>query len=127
MPEKKGLIAEFTEFIAKGNVIDLAVALIIGSAFTAIVTALVNNIIMPLIGMIIGGINFSGLVITIGTAQLAYGSFIQAVVNFLLIALVIFFMVKIIDSVQRNKKPAAKKPSEEALLLTEIRDLLAKK
>ncbi len=126
MPEKKGLIAEFREFIAKGNVIDLTVALIIGSAFTAIVTALVNNIIMPIIGMIIGGVDFSGLVITIGTAQLAYGSFLQAVVNFILISLVIFIMVKAIDKIQKNKKPVAKKPSEEVVLLAEIRDLLAK-
>ena len=129
------MVKEFKEFISRGNVIDLAVGVIIGGAFGNIVTSLVNDIIMPIIGMIIGGINFSSLSITVGKASIAYGNFIQNVINFLIIALCIFFVVKFMNKLaslkkKEEKKEASKeeaKPSEEVLLLKEIRDLLKKK
>lgn len=138
MKEKKGFVAEFKEFISRGSVIDLAVGVIIGGAFTAIVTSLVNDIIMPVIGLLFGGIDFTGLryVITPAAgdtpeAAIYYGNFIQSIVNFLLIALVIFTVIRLINSFRRKQeKPAPEsapaKPSEEVLLLREIRDLLSK-
>ncbi|MFR5262704.1 MAG: large-conductance mechanosensitive channel protein MscL [Christensenellales bacterium] len=125
----KGFIKEFKEFISRGNVIDLAVAVVIGGAFTKIVNSLVDDIIMPIIGVIIGGINFENLMVTVGTAEIKYGMFIQAVVNFLLIALVIFTIIKAINKFKKKEEekpeePAA--PSEDIVLLTEIRDLLRK-
>jgi large conductance mechanosensitive channel len=121
--------AEFRQFIAKGNVIDLAVAVILGAAFTAIVTSLTNDIIMPLIGVILGGVDFATLSIQVGEATVAYGLFIQAIINFILIALVLFFMIRSINKMQaRSKQEEAPAPppgpSDEARLLTEIRDLL---
>lgn len=136
MSKTKGFIAEFKEFISRGSVIDLAVGVIIGGAFTAIVNSLVNDIVMPIIGLIIGGLNFAELkyVITPATADAAeaaiyYGNFIQAIVNFLLISLVIFMVIKLINSFHRKKEeePAPEdpeEPSEEILLLREIRDSL---
>lgn len=124
-PDKtKSIIAEFKEFISKGNVLDMAVGLIIGSAFTAIVNSLVNDIFTPLIGIIIGGIGFSEMTISVGTANLAIGLFIQAVINFLLTAACVFAVVKTINKFRRKKPAAPPKPSKEELLLTEIRDLL---
>lgn len=122
----KGIIKEFKEFISKGNVLDMAVGLIVGSAFTAIVTALVENIFTPLIGLVIGGVNFSGIHITIGDATLEIGLFLQAIINFLLTAICVFIVVKTINGFRRKKEesPAPPKPSKEELLLTEIRDLL---
>lgn len=125
----KGFIKEFKEFISRGNVIDLAVAVVIGGAFTKIVNSLVDDIIIPIIGVIIGGINFENLMVTVGTAEIKYGMFIQAVVNFLLIALVIFTIIKAINKFKKKEEekpeePAA--PSEDIILLTEIRDLLRK-
>lgn len=125
----KGFIKEFKEFISRRNVIDLAVAVVIGGAFTKIVNSLVDDIIMPIIGVIIGGINFENLMVTVGTAEIKYGMFIQAVVNFLLIALVIFTIIKAINKFKKKEEekpeePAA--PSEDIVLLTEIRDLLRK-
>lgn len=125
----KGFIKEFKEFISRGSVIDLAVAVVIGGAFTKIVNSLVDDIIMPIIGVIIGGINFENLMVTVGTAEIKYGMFIQAVVNFLLIALVIFTIIKAINKFKKKEEekpeePAA--PSEDIILLTEIRDLLRK-
>lgn len=125
----KGFIKEFKEFISRGSVIDLAVAVVIGGAFTKIVNSLVDDIIMPIIGVIIGGINFEKLMLTVGTAEIKYGMFIQAVVNFLLIALVIFTIIKAINKFKKKEEekpeePAA--PSEDIVLLTEIRDLLRK-
>lgn len=125
----KGFIKEFKEFISRGSVIDLAVAVVIGGAFTKIVNSLVDDIIMPIIGVIIGGINFENLMLTVGTAEIKYGMFIQAVVNFLLIALVIFTSIKAINKFKKKEEekpeePAA--PSEDIVLLTEIRDLLRK-
>lgn len=125
----KSFIREFKEFISRGSVIDLAVAVVIGGAFTKIVNSLVDDIIMPIIGVIIGGINFEKLMVTIGTAEIKYGMFIQAIVNFLLIALVIFSVIKAINQFKKKEEekpeePAA--PSEDIVLLTEIRDLLRK-
>ena len=121
--------AEFRQFIAKGNVIDLAVAVILGAAFTAIVTSLTNDIIMPLIGVILGGVDFATLSIQVGEATVAYGLFIQAIINFILIALVLFFMIHSINKMQARSKAAEAPapppgPSDEVKLLTDIRDLL---
>ncbi len=136
MGKKTGILKEFKAFISRGSVIDLAVGVIIGSAFTAIVNSLVNDVVMPLIGVIIGGISFETLkwVITPATADAAevavyYGSFLQNIVNFLLIAAVVFAMVKMINLMHRKKEtppPAPPVPAEDVLLLREIRDLLKK-
>ena len=91
------MLKEFRDFINRGNVVDLAVAVVIGAAFTAIVNSLVDDIIMPFIGILLGGISFSSLTLTIGNAVIAYGNFIQAVVNFLIIAWVIFLIVRTIN------------------------------
>ncbi|MBQ8670067.1 MAG: large-conductance mechanosensitive channel protein MscL [Oscillospiraceae bacterium] len=134
MDKVKGFFAEFKEFISRGNVIDLAVGVIIGGAFTSIVNSLVKDVIMPFIGWIFGGIDFTSLkyVITPGTeeipeAAIYYGNFIQNVVNFLLVAFTIFCMVRLINKFRRKKEEAPKAPpapSKEEVLLTEIRDLL---
>ncbi len=137
MEKKKGFIGEFKEFISRGNVVDLAVGVIIGSAFTAIVTSLVNDIIMPVIGLLFGGLNFTELkyVITpaagdVAEAAIYYGNFIQCVVNFLLVAFVIFMVVKTINrfhkksEIPQEEAPAAE--PEDIALLKEIRDLLKK-
>jgi len=121
------MIKEFREFIMRGNVMDLAIAVIIGAAFTAIVNSLVDDIIMPIIGVIIGGVDFTSLVITVGNATITYGNFIQAIINFLLIALVLFLLIRSINRMSRKKEeaPAAPPgPTAEEKLLTEIRDLL---
>jgi len=106
------MLKEFKTFIMRGNVMDLAVAVIIGGAFGKIVTSLVDDMIMPLIGLIIGGINFTGLAFTVGSAKVAYGNFIQNVVDFLIIASVIFLMVKAITLLQKPA-PAAAASSKE--------------
>jgi large conductance mechanosensitive channel len=126
------MIKEFRDFIMRGNVMDLAVAVIIGAAFSAIINSLVNDIIMPLVGVILGGIDFTELVVQVGSATIAYGNFIQAVINFLLVGLTLFLIIKAIntaeDRVARKKAQAVveepKPPAEDILLLTEIRDLL---
>ena len=119
--------AEFKVFISRGNVLDLAVAVIIGGAFGAIVNSLVNDIIMPLVGVIIGGINFTGLSIPIGKSVILYGNFIQAIINFLIIAFSIFLVVKAANKFQRKQEAAPAPPpppTKEETLLAEIRDLL---
>ena len=98
-----GMLKEFKEFVMRGNVIDLAVAVIIGVAFGAIVTSLVNDILMPLIGLVLGGIDFSALAFQVGDAVIKYGAFIQAVINFLIIAFVVFLIVR---ASNRLKGPA---------------------
>jgi large conductance mechanosensitive channel len=121
------MIKEFREFIMRGNVIDLAVAVIIGTAFTAIINSLVNDIIMPIIGVLLGGVDFTTLAITVGEAQITYGNFIQAIINFLLIALVLFLIVRSINRMSRKKEVAPEAPpapTAEEVLLREIRDLL---
>ena len=124
----KKVLQEFKEFISKGNVIDMAVGVIIGSAFSKIVTSLVNDVIMPLIGIIIGGLDFSKLSITVKDSQIMYGSFIQNIVDFLIIAICIFTVVKIINKFRKPKKEEPEKVEipEDIKLLTEIRDLLQK-
>ena len=97
------MLKEFKEFVMRGNVLDLAVAVIIGGAFGKIVSSLVGDILMPLIGLLIGGIDFSGLAITVGSAKVLYGSFIQNIIDFIIIAFVIFLMVRTIN---RMQKPA---------------------
>ncbi len=99
------MVKEFKEFIMRGNVMDLAVAVIIGGAFGKIISSLVSDIIMPLIGLIIGGIDFSGLAFTLGSAKVTYGNFINNVIDFLIIALVIFLMVKAVDSLKKKPEP----------------------
>lgn len=126
----KKFVQEFKEFISKGNVITMAVGIIIGSAFTAIVNSLVNDIITPLIGVILGGMDFSGMVLTVGKESLLIGSFINAIISFLLTALVLFMIVKTFNRIQREKEEAPKEPAptpEEIQLLQEIRDLLKEK
>ena len=121
------MLKEFRDFINRGNVIDLAVAVIIGGAFGAIITSLVNDIIMPLIGVIIGGVDFAALSIQVDEATILYGSFIQAIVNFLLIAFVLFLIVRSFNKLQKEEVAAPApppEPSAEEKLLTEIRDLL---
>ncbi|WP_298483071.1 large-conductance mechanosensitive channel protein MscL [uncultured Ruminococcus sp.] len=126
----KSVIGEFKEFISKGNVLDMAVGLIVGSAFTAIVTSLVDDILMPFIGTVLAGINFSTLGITIPWGNhpfIAIGNFLNAVITFLLTALCVFIIVKVMNMFRKKeeKKPEPPKPSKEEVLLTEIRDLLA--
>lgn len=126
----KAIVGEFKEFISKGNVLDMAVGLIVGSAFTSIVNSLVDDVLMPFIGTILAGINFSTLGITIPWGNhpfIAIGSFLNAVITFLLTALCVFIIVKIMNIFHKKKeeKPEPPKPSKEEVLLTEIRDLLA--
>lgn len=121
------MLKEFKDFVARGNVIDMAVGIIVGAAFTAIVNSLVNNIINPLIGIFLGKIDLSNLVLTVGNAHLKYGSFLNAVINFLIISFVVFLMVKAINSFRKkedDKKEAAPQPSEEVQYLKEIAELL---
>lgn len=119
---------EFKAFVMKGNVMDLAIAVIIGGAFGAIVTSLVNDIIMPLIGIILGGVDFASLSVQVGNATVAYGKFIQATINFLIIAFVIFLIVKALNNLKKKEADAPPPgPTAEEKLLTEIRDLLKKR
>ena len=128
MSEKtSGLIAEFKQFIARGNVMDMAVGVIVGGAFSSISMSLINDIIMPVIGIFVREDSFSSLSVTVGTAVITYGNFIQAVLNFLIMAFVVFLMVKTINRLHRKKEaapPPPPAPSKEELLLAEIRDLL---
>jgi large conductance mechanosensitive channel len=137
------MVGEFRSFIAKGNVIDLAVGIIIGGAFTGIVNSLVNDIVMPVVGVIIGGIDFSNYFIALNDkvtattlaaakeqgAVFAYGSFITVIINFMILAWIIFLMVKLVNRIRlaEEKKPAEAAPAPppaDVQLLTEIRDLL---
>ena len=132
----KKIISEFKEFISKGSVLDLAVGVIIGSAFQKIVTSLVNDILMPIIGMIIGGHDFTKLTLKFKDVTINYGTFIQNVLDFLLMALCIFLIIKVFNIVKTNaekklRKEEAKKEEKpvktnEEKLLEEIRDLLKK-
>jgi len=133
-----GLAAEFKQFAMKGNVVDLAVGVVIGGAFGKIVSSLVDNIIMPAVGKAVGGVNFDHLALSIGMEPdgktpvlLKYGAFIQSIVDFLIIAGVIFLALKGINSLKRPPPPAAGEapppPPRQEVLLEEIRDLLAKR
>ena len=124
---------DFKKFISKGNVVDLAVAVVIGNAFNKIISSLVNDIIMPLIGVIIGGIDFTNIKLTIGSSTILFGSFIQNIVDFLIISLSIFVVIKILSKFSRKKeekveelKEEIAKKSDDIVLLEEIRDLLKK-
>lgn len=125
----KGFIEEFKAFAMKGNVVDLAVAVVIGAAFGKIVSSLVDNVVMPLVGILLGGVDFTNLAYTIGEAELTYGVFLQSVIDFVIVAFVIFLAIKAMTSLQKKEeeKPAEEKvvePSEEVQLLREIRDTL---
>lgn len=129
----KKFLQEFKEFAMRGNVIDLAVGVIVGGAFSSITTSLINDIIMPLLGILTGSISFADLSVSIGGAVITYGNFIQAVLNFIVMAFVVFCLVKGINKLHRKKEeapaapPAPPEPSVEEKLLTEIRDLLKEK
>ena len=134
-----GMISEFKEFAMRGNVIDLAVGVVIGGAFGKIVTSLVNDVVMPVIGKLVGGVNFSDLQVVLTPASmgadgkevaavaLRYGAFLQSMLDFVLVAFAIFVMVKVINKLHRKQEAAPAPPAEpspEVLLLTEIRDAL---
>lgn len=127
----KGLMQEFKAFALKGNVMELAVAVVIGGAFGKIVSSLANNIIMPLAGVAAGGINFADLSVNIGEAVVGYGVFIQSIIDFTIVAIGIFVAIKILRAIQKREeeKPEDEKevePTEEVKLLREIRDALNK-
>jgi large conductance mechanosensitive channel len=118
------MLREFRQFLLRGNVIDLAVAVVIGAAFTAIVNSLINDLIMPIVGLILGGIDLTGLSMTAGGAVIAYGKFIQAIVNFLVIGAVLFLVVRAVNRLHKRQEAAPAEPPAQEKLLTEIRDLL---
>jgi large conductance mechanosensitive channel len=132
------MLKEFRDFIARGNVIDLAVGLILGAAFGAITTSLINDIVMPPIGMLLGGVNFKDLFIPLngqtypslaaaqaaGAPVIAWGAFINVVINFIVIAFVVFLLVRAVNKIYKKHEAAPAGPSDDVKLLTEIRDLL---
>lgn len=131
---KKGM-GEFKEFISRGNVVDMAVGVIIGSAFGKIVTSLVEKILMPIIGVLLGGLDFSDLSVNVGDAKVGYGAFIQSIVDFIIVAFCLFIIVKAMsklqDAVKKDKVDEAiekeqENDKKELEVLTEIRDLLKK-
>lgn len=132
-----GFLSEFKEFAVRGNVVDLAVAVVIGGAFGKIVTSLVNDIVMPVIGKLVGGVNFNDLAVVLTPAQvgadgkevaaavlLRYGAFVQSIIDFALVAFAIFLAVKAINRLRREPEPVPAAIAEEILLLREIRDSL---
>ncbi|RAP13446.1 large conductance mechanosensitive channel protein MscL [Bacillus velezensis] len=121
--------SEFKSFAMRGNIMDLAIGVVIGGAFGKIVTSLVEDIIMPLVGLLLGGLNFSGLAVTFGDAHIKYGSFIQTIVNFFIISFSIFIVIRTIGKLRRKKEAEeeaeeAEETDQQTELLTEIRDLL---
>jgi large conductance mechanosensitive channel len=125
-----GLLSEFKTFAMRGNVMDLAVGVIIGGAFGLIINSFVGDVIMPIIGILTGGVDFTGLSYTVGKAAIAYGKFIQAIFSFTIIAFVLFLVIKGMNATKKKTEeapaaPAA--PSSEEILLAEIRDLLKNK
>ncbi len=135
-----GMITEFKEFALKGNMMDMATGIIIGAAVSAVVGSLVNDILMPIISLFTGGIDFSNLFINLGegdfsslaaakeagAAVFGYGAFIQAIINFLIIAFVIFLIIKAINNMKKKQEKAPAAPPEDVVLLREIRDSLKK-
>ncbi|TBL78348.1 large conductance mechanosensitive channel protein MscL [Paenibacillus thalictri] len=118
---------EFKKFALKGNVLDLAIGVIIGAAFGKIVSSLVNDMLMPILGLLLGGLNFTGLQITFGNAMIKYGNFLQTVLDFFIVAFSIFLFIKGLNKFKRKEEETAPKPAEpsnEEKLLSEIRDLL---
>ncbi len=132
-----GMLSEFKDFAVKGNVVDMAVGIIVGAAFGKIVSSFVKDIIMPPIGVMMGGVDFSDLAVTIQEAAgevpavaIKYGAFVQTIADFIIVALAIFMAVKVMNGLKRKEEEAPKapaKPSNEEVLLTEIRDLLKNK
>ena len=127
----KGFFKEFGKFIQRGNVLDMAIGVVIGQAFGNIVTSLVNDIIMPIVGIIIGGQNFKSLTISVGDSYILYGSFIQNVIDFLIVAFCIFSVIKTVNTInerfrkkKEEEKKEVKKKDEQVQLLEDIRDLL---
>ncbi|MFR5857003.1 MAG: large conductance mechanosensitive channel protein MscL [Bacilli bacterium] len=120
------MIKEFKKFIARGNVLDLAVGVIVGGAFSSIVTSLVNNIFTPIIGLILGGIDFSNLSITFKDTKIMYGAFIQSIIDFLIVAFCLFLIVRFVNKITTKKKKEEIKEnkSSELKVLEEIRDIL---
>ncbi|MGD9952783.1 MAG: large-conductance mechanosensitive channel protein MscL [Burkholderiales bacterium] len=123
------MLQEFKSFAMKGNVVDLAVGVVIGAAFGKIVASLVGDVIMPVVGVLVGGVDFSGLSVQVGSASIAYGKFVQTCVDFLIIAWAIFIAVKLINRLRREEPAAPAAPAappRQEVLLEEIRDLLKK-
>jgi large conductance mechanosensitive channel len=120
------MMKEFKEFITRGNVLDLAVAVVVGAAFTLVVTSLVNDVLLQIVAAVVGKPDFADLTFEVNKAVIRYGSFLTAVVNFLIVAAVVFLVIKAITSLQRMRKPSAEEEAEatEIELLTEIRDAL---
>ncbi len=133
MEKFKKSASDFKTFISRGNVVDMAVGVIVGGAFGKIVTSLVNDMLMPVIGVLLGGLDFTELSIKVGDASILYGNFIQTIIDFLIISLSIFVMVKVFEKFKKKEEPKKEekkeepKKSDEVLLLEEIRDLLKKK
>jgi large conductance mechanosensitive channel len=130
-----GMLSEFKDFAIKGNVVDMAVGIIVGAAFGKIVSSFVGDVIMPPIGVAMGGVNFSDLAITIQEAagevpavMIKYGAFVQTIIDFVIVAMAIFMAVKVMNHMKKKEEEAAEEPapSKEEVLLTEIRDLLKK-
>ena len=121
------VLAEFKEFIARGNVLDLAIGMIVGAAFTKIVSSLVNDILTPVLGIILNGIDFSDLSLDVGAAKITYGVFIENVIDFVIVAACIFVIVKVINKFMRQEKQkqdeTPKKPTTDELILKELRTL----
>ncbi|MDO8988069.1 MAG: large-conductance mechanosensitive channel protein MscL [Sideroxyarcus sp.] len=127
------IVREFKEFAVRGNVIDMAVGVVVGSAFGKIVSSIVSDVIMPPIGVLLGGVNFSDLAFTIKEAAegapavvIAYGKFVQTIIDFTIIAFAIFVVVRLINSLKKKAEAAPAPPSNQEVLLAEIRDLLQK-
>jgi large conductance mechanosensitive channel len=120
------MLKEFKEFITRGNVLDLAVAVVVGAAFTLVVTSLVNDVLLQIVAAVAGKPDFTDLTIDLNDAPIRYGSFLTALVNFLIVAVVVFLVIKAITSLQRLRKPSEEEEAEatELELLTEIRDAL---
>jgi large conductance mechanosensitive channel len=121
------VMQEFREFAVKGNVMDLAVGVIIGAAFGKIVASVVEDVVMPAIGLVMGGLNFSELSVKLGSATLKYGKFLQTCLDFLIIAVAVFLLVKLINRVKRQEEKSPAAPPRQEQLLEEIRDLLKNK
>jgi len=118
------MISEFKEFAMKGSLVDMAVGIIIGAAIGKVVGALVDSILMPLVGMAMGGVDFSSLALQVGDASVGYGAFLQALIDFLIVAFVIFMIIKMLSNLKKSAEEEAEELSADTVLLTEIRDLL---
>ena len=121
------LAKEFRDFAVKGNVVDLAVGVIIGAAFGKIIASAVADLVMPIVGMMLGGVDFTDLAVTLGNAKILYGKFIQTCLDFVIVAWAIFVAVKVINRLKREEPAAPPAPPKQEQLLEEIRDLLKEK